>query len=69
MHAVDVAINGIAVVAAGLGTDFDEGQVQATMAGDKVVLDVDLHVGDATGQAWGCDLTYKYVQINAAYRS
>lgn len=69
VHAVDVAINGIAVVAAGLGTDFDEGQVQATMAGDKVVLDVDLHVGDATGQAWGCDLTYKYVQINAAYRS
>jgi len=26
-------------------------------------------VGDGKGHAWGCDLTYDYVQINASYRS
>ena len=25
--------------------------------------------GDATATAWGCDLTYDYIKINADYRS
>ena len=36
---------------------------------DEVPLDVDLHRGRATATAWGCDLSYAYVQINAAYRT
>ncbi|CAK1243348.1 Glutamate N-acetyltransferase (ornithine transacetylase) (ArgJ) [Fructobacillus tropaeoli] len=45
----------------------DQDQVAAILAQDEIDLTIDLHVGDATGQAWGCDLTYKYVEINAAY--
>jgi len=26
-------------------------------------------MGDAAATAWGCDLTYDYVKINADYRS
>ncbi|MCB6949646.1 bifunctional ornithine acetyltransferase/N-acetylglutamate synthase, partial [Roseburia faecis] len=26
-------------------------------------------VGTCQGTAWGCDLTYDYVKINATYRS
>jgi len=26
-------------------------------------------MGEATATAWGCDLTYDYVKINADYRS
>jgi len=36
---------------------------------DEVPLDVDLNAGRATATAWGCDLSYAYVQINAAYHS
>lgn len=39
------------------------------MSDHKITIDVDLNAGDATGQAWGCDLTYNYVKINASYRS
>jgi len=28
-----------------------------------------LHNGDAVGKAWGCDLSYDYIKINASYRS
>ena len=28
---------------------------------------IDLYQGDATATAWGCDLTYDYVKINAEY--
>ena len=27
------------------------------------------NAGNEAGQAWGCDLTYNYVRINATYRS
>ncbi|MEJ6399908.1 bifunctional glutamate N-acetyltransferase/amino-acid acetyltransferase ArgJ [Nicoliella lavandulae] len=34
---------------------------------DHILIEVDLGSGDFSGVAWGCDLTYKYVEINAAY--
>jgi len=34
---------------------------------DTVLIQVDLGEGEATGQAWGCDLSYDYVRINAEY--
>ena len=36
---------------------------------DEVPLDIDLGEGHASATAWGCDLSYAYVQINAAYRT
>jgi glutamate N-acetyltransferase/amino-acid N-acetyltransferase len=36
---------------------------------DEVPLDIRLHEGRASATAWGCDLSYAYVQINAAYRT
>ena len=30
---------------------------------------IDVKMGDAEATAWGCDLTYDYVKINADYRS
>ena len=32
-------------------------------------LEVDLRRGGASGEAWGCDLSYDYVKINADYAS
>ena len=34
---------------------------------DTVLISVGIGVGSGTGVAWGCDLTYKYVEINAEY--
>ncbi len=34
---------------------------------DTVLIDVNLGGGSGVGTAWGCDLTYKYVEINAEY--
>ncbi|GAP02889.1 arginine biosynthesis bifunctional protein ArgJ [Fructobacillus pseudoficulneus] len=45
----------------------DQDQLQQLFAQDQIKITVDLNAGTATGLAWGCDLTYKYVEINAAY--
>ena len=41
--------------------------LSAYMAGDEVVVHVELHTGDASATVWGCDLTDGYVRINADY--
>ena len=33
----------------------------------KIILDLDLGAGYSSGEAWGCDLSYDYVKINAMY--
>ncbi|MBN2488887.1 MAG: bifunctional ornithine acetyltransferase/N-acetylglutamate synthase [Methanosarcinaceae archaeon] len=37
------------------------------MEKEEVVIMVDLGMGDKNATAWGCDLTYDYVHINAKY--
>lgn len=49
--------------------DFDEEFALKIMKEDEVTVFVDMHEGDAYATAWGCDLTYDYVKINADYRS
>jgi glutamate N-acetyltransferase / amino-acid N-acetyltransferase len=36
---------------------------------EEVPIHIKLHEGRATATAWGCDLSYSYVQINAAYHT
>ena len=49
--------------------DFDEEFALKIMKEDEVTVFVDMHEGDDYATAWGCDLTYDYVKINADYRS
>lgn len=53
----------------GVPLDFDEDMALAIMKEDSVTVYVDMHEGKAVATAWGCDLTYDYVKINADYRS
>lgn len=48
---------------------FDEEEAVKIMSEDEVTVFVDMHEGSAEATAWGCDLTYDYVKINADYRS
>ena len=48
---------------------FDEVLAKEILSEDAVTVNVTLEDGDASGTAWGCDLTYDYVKINGDYRS
>ena len=49
--------------------EFDEELALKLLSEDKIHIDCDMAMGDAEATAWGCDLTYDYVSINADYRS
>jgi glutamate N-acetyltransferase/amino-acid N-acetyltransferase len=48
---------------------YDETPVAAHMKGREISIAVDLGVGKATATVWTCDLTHRYIDINASYRS
>ncbi|NNM60206.1 MAG: bifunctional glutamate N-acetyltransferase/amino-acid acetyltransferase ArgJ [Legionellales bacterium] len=48
---------------------FDEAVLAKLLQQNVISLTVDLGVGQAQADAWGCDLSHDYVNINASYRS
>lgn len=53
----------------GVMTAYNEEQAARILSSPMVRALVDMNMGDAQAAAWGCDLTYDYVKINADYRS
>ncbi len=53
----------------GAGIDFSEETAAKILSEDEIKILVDLHGGDGSAIAWGCDLTFDYVKINAEYRT
>jgi len=66
---VDIRIGDIQMMEASKPIDFDEDRAAVYLRGEHVQIGIDLHMGDAEATGWGCDLTYEYVRINAAYRT
>ena len=66
---IDIWIEGVPVMQASSPVAFDPEETSNAMAGELLTLTIDLHDGEAEAQAWGCDLSYDYVKINALYRT
>lgn len=52
-----------------VATDYSEEKATEILSAPHVTAILDVKDGDATATAWGCDLTFDYVSINADYRS
>lgn len=57
------------LVEGGMACDYSEELATKILSAKEVRAVADLKAGNATATAWGCDLTYDYVKINADYRS
>jgi len=53
----------------GMGLIFDEDKARQELKKENVMITVNLNSGAASATAWGCDLSYEYIRINAAYRT
>ncbi len=53
----------------GVGVAFSEEDAKKILSEDEIDIDVTLHDGEGSAEAWGCDLSYDYVKINGDYRS
>lgn len=66
---IDIALGDVPVMLGSGPVAFDAEEMQDIMHEEVICITVDLHSGEATGKAWGCDLSYDYVKINALYRT
>lgn len=66
---IDIALGPIEVLVDSQAISFSEEEATTYLGNETVTVLVDLHVGDGFAKAWGCDLTYDYVRINASYRT
>ena len=59
----------VRVFESGLKTEYSEETAGAILSEDEITVLIDMNMGDESATAWGCDLSYDYVKINADYRS
>ena len=53
----------------GVACAYSEEEATKILSAPEVTVLVDMHMGEEEAAAWGCDLSYDYVKINADYRS
>ena len=57
------------IIENGVAVDYSEEEASRILSEEEVIAIADIKMGSASATAWGCDLTYDYVKINADYRS
>lgn len=64
-----VSLGNIPLFENGLPVAFNEEEAKSYLQSDTILIKAGLGEGSGKAVAWGCDLTYDYVKINASYRS
>ena len=59
----------IQLIENGVALPYSEEEATKILSEPAVTAVADIKMGDASATAWGCDLSYDYVKINADYRS
>ena len=63
------AAGSMQIIKDGVALDYSEEQATKILSEPEVTAIADVKMGNASATAWGCDLTFDYVKINADYRS
>ena len=53
----------------GIPLEFSEEQAKDVLSAKEIEVNITIGEGKETATAWGCDLSYDYVKINADYRT
>lgn len=66
---VDILLGSIVMLENSEPQRFSEQEAKDYLNKDIISIEVNLNIGEGVGKAWGCDLSYDYVKINANYRT
>ncbi|WP_048601176.1 bifunctional glutamate N-acetyltransferase/amino-acid acetyltransferase ArgJ [Rubeoparvulum massiliense] len=64
---VDIAIGPFQMINRSQPLAFSDEGIRHYLANEEIQISIHLNQGEGYGKAWGCDLTYAYVRINASY--
>jgi glutamate N-acetyltransferase / amino-acid N-acetyltransferase len=66
---VELSFGPVRVFAGGEPVEHEVAAANAALAAEEVTITARMGQGEASAVAWGCDLTYEYVEINGSYRT
>lgn len=66
---IESEVGTLQLVKNGMATDYSEDKATKILSSEVVKAIIGIENGNAKAIAWGCDLSYDYVKINADYRS
>jgi glutamate N-acetyltransferase/amino-acid N-acetyltransferase len=66
---VEIALSGLPILRPRFLIDFSEEAAKRVLQQKEIVITVDLHQGNGSATFWTCDLSKRYVEINANYRT
>ncbi len=66
---VDVFAEGLQIARNGIGLDVSKKQISKVFKKKDIIFRINLKAGKHSAEAWGCDLSYDYVKINARYHT
>ncbi|HNR43639.1 MAG TPA: bifunctional glutamate N-acetyltransferase/amino-acid acetyltransferase ArgJ [Methanofastidiosum sp.] len=66
---LDVWIGDLLIVKNGKAAGITKNESRKTLQNDYVKILINMNLGDYSSKAWGCDLSYDYVKINAEYHT
>ncbi|WP_053361872.1 bifunctional ornithine acetyltransferase/N-acetylglutamate synthase [Bacillus sp. FJAT-27251] len=66
---VDIQLGDILMLKSSTPVEFSEEEAKAYLENETIEIKINLNGGAGEGMAWGCDLSYDYVKINASYRT
>jgi glutamate N-acetyltransferase/amino-acid N-acetyltransferase len=64
---LDLTLGDVAILHDGVAVDYNQAEAKHAVAGPDVYVNVELHIGEASATAWGCDLTHGYIDENTTY--
>ncbi|WP_377889040.1 bifunctional ornithine acetyltransferase/N-acetylglutamate synthase [Alkalihalobacillus sp. R86527] len=68
-ESLSISIGPIKIVDKGITAAFSEEKTKQYLEEDTIHIFIDINKGNEKAVAWGCDLSYDYVRINASYRT
>lgn len=66
---IEIYLGKIRVVSKGIGVSFSQEEAKKELQKECVNITINMNLGDFCSRAWGCDLSYNYVKINAQYHT
>ncbi|GGE76511.1 bifunctional glutamate N-acetyltransferase/amino-acid acetyltransferase ArgJ [Priestia taiwanensis] len=66
---ISIALGDVPILKNSMKVLYSEEDVMKHLQQSTVFIHVDVGIGESKGTAWGCDLSYEYVKINACYRT
>src|SRR5690625_5193301 len=66
---IDLRLGDITLLKNSEPVNYSEELAKKYLENDNIFIKINLNQSNYSGKAWGCDLTYDYVRINASYRS